>query len=157
MINALNMGSEEIFSDAHFMKEALREAQKAADLDEVPIGCVIVQNNRIIARAHNLTETLNDATAHAEMQAITAASNHTGSKYLTDCTLFVTLEPCLMCAGAIRWAQIRRIVFGAYDKKYGFGRMATETTHPKSAITGGILQDECSALLTDFFKTKRIN
>ncbi|MBE2245889.1 MAG: nucleoside deaminase [Candidatus Competibacteraceae bacterium] len=146
-----------MFSDAHFMREAIREARKAADVDEIPIGCVIVQNSRIVARAHNLTETLNDATAHAEMQAITAASNHVGSKYLPDCILYVTLEPCLMCAGAIRWSQIGRVVFGCYDKKYGFARFATEIAHPKADISGGVLQDECSALLTEFFKAKRIN
>src|SRR5262245_31092243 len=120
----------EIFSDTWFMREALREAEKALDKEEVPIGCVMVLQNRIIARGHNLTETLNDVTAHAEMQCITAAENYLGAKYLNECTLFITLEPCLMCAGALRWAQVGRIVFGAYDKKYGFGKFADEIVHP---------------------------
>lgn len=145
-----------LFTDEYFMKEALREAQKAADEDEVPIGCVIVSNNRIIARAHNLTETLNDITAHAEMQAITSASNYLGSKYLDECTIYITLEPCLMCAGALRWAQIGKIVYGATDKKYGFGKYIENITHPKTQVTGGIMQEECSRILSDFFKKKRM-
>ncbi|MCX7743420.1 MAG: nucleoside deaminase [Flavobacteriales bacterium] len=145
-----------IFTDEYFMKEALREAQKAAEEDEVPIGCVVVSNNRIIARAHNLTETLNDITAHAEMQAITSASNYLGSKYLDECTIYITLEPCLMCAGALRWAQIGRIVYGAPDKKYGFGRYIENITHPKTRVIGGVMQEECSRILSDFFKKKRM-
>jgi tRNA(adenine34) deaminase len=145
-----------LFTDEYFMKEALREAQKAAEEDEVPIGCVIVSNNRIIARAHNLTETLNDITAHAEMQAITSASNHLGSKYLDECTIYITLEPCLMCAGALRWAQIGRIVYGTTDKKYGFGKYIENITHPKTKVTGGVMQEECSRILSDFFKKKRM-
>ncbi len=145
-----------IFTDAYFMKEALREAKKAAEEDEVPIGCVVVCNNRIIARAHNLTETLNDITAHAEMQAITSASNHLGSKYLNDCTIYITLEPCLMCAGALRWAQIGRIVYGAADKKYGFGRYIGIITHPKTQVIGGVMAEECSLIISNFFKKKRM-
>jgi tRNA(adenine34) deaminase len=145
----------ELFSDAYFMREALREAEKAKDKDEVPIGCVIVLNNRVIARGHNLTETLNDVTAHAEMQSITAAENYLGAKYLNDCTIFITLEPCLMCAGALRWAQIGRIVFGAQDLKYGFGKFIENITHPKTTVTGGVMELECSTLITEFFKRKR--
>jgi tRNA(adenine34) deaminase len=149
------MDEIELFSDTWFMREALREAEKAKERDEVPIGCVIVLNNRIIARGHNLTETLNDVTAHAEMQSITAAENYLGAKYLNECTMFVTLEPCLMCAGALRWAQMGRIVFGAQDLKYGFGRYIENITHPKTIITGGVMEKECGQLLTDFFKRKR--
>lgn len=145
-----------IFTDEYFMKEALREAKKAAEEDEVPIGCVIVSNKRIIARAHNLTETLNDITAHAEMQAITSASNYLGAKYLNECTIYITLEPCLMCSGALRWAQIGRIVYGATDKKYGFRRYLKTITHPKTVVTGGILENECSHILSDFFRKKRL-
>ena len=145
-----------IFSDAHFMREALREAQKAHEKDEVPIGCVIVLNNRVIARGHNLTETLNDVTAHAEMQCITAAENYLGAKYLNDCTIYITLEPCLMCAGALRWAQIGRIVFGAPDQKYGFGKYIENIVHPKTVISGGVMEQECSQILTAFFKKKRL-
>jgi tRNA(adenine34) deaminase len=119
-----------VFSDEHFMREALKEAQKAFDADEVPVGAVVVCDDRIIARAHNLTERLTDVTAHAEMQAITAAANHLGGKYLVDCTLFVTLEPCIMCAGALHWAQFKRIVFGAYDQKRGFSPAGKR--HPAS-------------------------
>lgn len=146
----------EIFTDEYFMKEALREAKKAAEEDEVPIGCVVVSNNRIIARAHNLTETLNDITAHAEMQAITSASNYLGSKYLNECAIYITLEPCLMCAGALRWAQIGRIVYGATDKKYGLGKYIETIIHPKTVVTGGVLENECSRILSDFFRKKRM-
>jgi tRNA(adenine34) deaminase len=145
----------QLFSDENFMKEAIREALKAQVEDEVPIGCVVVQNNRIIARAHNLTETLNDITAHAEMQAITAAANHVGGKYLNECTIYITLEPCLMCAGALRWAQVGRIVFGAYDKKYGFGKYIEKITHPKTQVLGGVMEETCSKILSEFFKKKR--
>ncbi len=145
----------ELFSDTYFMREALREAEKANDKDEVPIGCIIVLNNRIIARGHNLTETLNDVTAHAEMQCITAAENYLGAKYLNDCTIYITLEPCLMCAGALRWAQMGRIVFGAPDLKYGFGRYIENIIHPKTVVEGGVMEKECSKILTSFFKRKR--
>jgi tRNA(adenine34) deaminase len=149
------MDEIELFSDTFFMKEALREATKAYEKDEVPIGCVVVLNNRVIARGHNLTETLNDVTAHAEMQCITAAENYLGAKYLTDCTIYITLEPCLMCAGALRWAQVQRIVFGATDIKYGFGKYIEHIVHPKTMVTGGIMDIECKEILTRFFKNKR--
>ena len=145
----------EPFSHEYFMREALREAQKAYDADEVPVGAVIVAQNRIIARAHNLTERLNDVTAHAEMQAITAAANAIGGKYLWDCTLYVTLEPCLMCAGALAWSQITHIVYGAADEKKGFSKANTKVLHPKTEVTAGILQDECVNLLKDFFNARR--
>lgn len=144
-----------VFSDEHFMREALKEARKAFDADEVPVGAVVVANNRIIARAHNLTERLIDVTAHAEMQAITAAANALGGKYLTDCTLYVTLEPCLMCAGALSWSQISRIVYGAADEKRGYGKLNQPVLHPKTVIEGGLLADECAKLLKDFFQKKR--
>lgn len=143
-----------VHSDEHFMKQALKEAQNAYDADEVPVGAVIVYNQRIIARAHNLTERLTDVTAHAEMQAITAASEAMGGKYLNDCTLFVTLEPCLMCAGALRWSQISRVVYGATDQKHGFTKQL-KVLHPKTKIDSGVMEDECSALLTQFFRSKR--
>lgn len=149
------MDEIELYTDAFFMRDALREAIKAMDKDEVPIGCVIVLNNRIIARGHNLTETLNDVTAHAEMQCITAAENYLGAKYLNDCTIYITLEPCLMCAGALRWAQVGRIVFGAPDIKYGFGKYIENIVHPKTMVIGGVMETECSDLLTAFFKKKR--
>ena len=138
-----------------FMHEALIEAHKALEHNEIPIGAVIVVKERIIARGHNLTETLQDITAHAEMQVITAAENFFGVKYLTDCTLYVTLEPCAMCAGAIGWAQIPHLVYGAKDEKRGFTHFAPHSLHPKIKITAGILEDECKALLVDFFKKKR--
>lgn len=137
------------------MREALREAHKAYERDEVPIGCVIVSHNRIIARGHNLTETLNDVTAHAEMQAITSAAEYLGGKYLTDCTLYVTLEPCVMCAGALKWAQISRIVFGAADAKGGYARLNAPVLHPKTEVIQGVLEEECRSLLQEFFRGKR--
>lgn len=137
------------------MKEALKEAHKALERDEVPVGAVIVCKNQVIARSHNLTETLHDVTAHAEMQAITSAANNLGGKYLNDCTLFVTLEPCVMCAGAAGWAQMGRIVFGAYDEKRGYSGIAKKALHPKTVITGGILQNESAELLKLFFQKKR--
>jgi tRNA(adenine34) deaminase len=141
--------------DIRYMREALKEAQKAFDRDEVPVGAVVVCKDRIIARAHNLTETLHDVTAHAEMQAFTAASNFLGGKYLKDCTLYVTLEPCLMCAGATFWTQITRVVYGAADDKRGY-HLHTETPfHPKTQVSGGVLAPECADLLTTYFKTKR--
>ena len=141
--------------DTYFMHKALDEARVAFDMDEIPVGAVVVCQNRIIAGAHNLTERLCDVTAHAEMQAITAAANSLGGKYLTDCTLYVTLEPCVMCAGAIGWAQIGRVVFGAADDKRGYRRFAPETLHPKTEVTSGVLADACSALLREFFAKKR--
>jgi tRNA(adenine34) deaminase len=144
-----------MYSDEHYMKQALMEAQKAFERDEVPVGTVIVCNDRIIARGHNLTETLNDVTAHAEMQAITAAAGFLGGKYLTDCTIYVTVEPCVMCAGALGWSQVSRIVFGARDEKRGFLRFAPLSIHPKTVVTEGVMADECSNLMKSFFLRKR--
>lgn len=141
--------------DEQYMQRALDEARAALKAGEIPIGCVIVCKDRIIARAHNLTETLCDVTAHAEMQAITAAANQLGGKYLTECTLYVTVEPCVMCAGAIGWAQIPRIVYGTTDEKRGYHEYAPYAMHPKATVTGGILEDECRQLMQDFFKQKR--
>ena len=143
------------YTDEFFMKEALKEAHKAMERDEVPIGAVIVCNNAIIARTYNLTETLNDVTAHAEMQAFTAATHHLGAKYLNDCTLYVTLEPCPMCAGASYWSQISRIVYGADDKKRGFTGIDPNMLHPKTEVVSGVLAEECGGLLKEFFKEKR--
>ena len=137
------------------MREALREARKSFERDEVPVGAVVVANGKIIARAHNLTETLNDVTAHAEMQAITCAASYLGGKYLKDCTLYVTFEPCLMCAGALYWTQIPRIVYGATDVKRGFSLWPSSPLHPATTLTGGVLAKECADILTDFFKKKR--
>lgn len=142
-------------SKEHYMKAALDEAFKAFERQEVPVGAVIVCNDTIIARGHNLTETLNDPTAHAEMQAITAATNWLGGKYLTDCTIFVTLEPCGMCAGALGWSQISGLVFGASDDNKGYRTISDSLLHPKTKVEGGILEKECKELLTRFFKTKR--
>ena len=142
------------FDDTYFMKRALLEAEKAFDKGEVPVGAIIVLNNQIIARAHNLTETLNDVTAHAEMQAFTAASDFLGGKYLKDCTLYVTLEPCQMCAGASYWTQINKVVFGAHDTQRGFQVMGTQL-HPKTKIVSGILENECSQIIKRFFVEKR--
>lgn len=144
-----------IHSDEHFMREALKEAKKAFAADEVPIGAVVVCDNRIIARAHNYTERLNDVTAHAEMQAFTAAANTLGGKYLKDCTLYVTMEPCVMCAGASMWTQVKRIVFGAHDPKRGFMKTDPNILHPKTTITGGLLENECGELVREFFRSKR--
>jgi len=145
----------EPFNDEYFMKKAFSEALQAFDKGEVPIGAVVVAGGKIIARAHNLTETLNDVTAHAEMQAITAAANLLGGKYLNDCVLYVTLEPCVMCAGALAWAQIGKIVYGASDEKRGFKKFAPKSMHPKTEITGGVLEIECSELLQEFFRQRR--
>lgn len=142
------------FDDAYFMKRAFQEAEKAFDKNEVPIGAVIVMNDKIIARAHNLTETLNDVTAHAEMQAFTAAADFLGGKYLRDCTLYVTLEPCQMCAGASYWAQIGKIVYGATEENRGFKAMGTKL-HPKTKVVSGVLGEECGRLLKRFFIEKR--
>ena len=142
--------------DEVYMERALEEARAAFDAGEVPVGAVVVCRGRVIARAHNLTETLTDVTAHAEMQAITMAANELGGKYLTDCTLYVTVEPCPMCAGAIGWAQLPRIVYGAPDEKRGFRRYAPNVLHPKAECIGGVLEDECRELIQEFFKRKRI-
>ena len=142
-------------SDEYFMQQALAEAREAAEQGEVPIGAVVVCADRIVARAHNLTETLVDVTAHAEMQAITAAANYLGGKYLTDCTLYVPVEPCLMCAGALAWSQIARVVYGADDDKRGFHTFCTAPFHKRTQITSGVLADECAKLITDFFRSRR--
>ena len=142
-------------SDEYFMQQALAEAREAAEQGEVPIGAVVVCADRIVARAHNLTETLVDVTAHAEMQAITAAANYLGGKYLTDCTLYVTVEPCLMCDGALAWSQIARVVYGADDDKRGFHTFCTAPFHKRTQITSGVLADECAKLITDFFRSRR--
>jgi tRNA(adenine34) deaminase len=144
-----------IFSDEYFMNEALKEARKAFDEGEVPVGAVIVCNDRIVARAHNLTETLHDVTAHAEMQAFTAASDFLNSKYLQNCTLYVTLEPCTMCAGAAYWTQIGRIVYGAEDEKRGFSLSHSPVLHPSTQVEKGVLAKACSELMTAFFQDKR--
>ncbi len=143
------------FTDEYFMKEALKEAGKAYDLDEVPVGAVIVINDQIIARAHNLTEQLTDVTAHAEMQAFTAAASFLGGKYLQDCTLYVTLEPCVMCAGAAFWTQIGKIVYGAADEKRGYTKVNKKMLHPGTEVISGILEQECASIMTAFFKNKR--
>ena len=144
-----------MFDDAYYMKQALAEARVAAGRGEVPVGAVVVCKDRIIARAHNLTETLHDVTAHAEMQAITSAADVLGGKYLKDCTLYVTVEPCVMCAGAIAWAQTGRLVFGAADEKRGYRRYAPQALHPKTVVSEGILADECALLMKDFFSVRR--
>ncbi len=142
-------------TDEQYMRHALAEARQALQRDEVPIGAVVVCAGRIIGRGHNLTETLTDATAHAEMQAITAASQYLGGKYLPDCTLYVTVEPCVMCAGAIGWAQVGRLVYGAPDEKRGYRRFAPQALHPRTEVTAGVLAGECGQLVKDFFQTKR--
>jgi len=144
-----------IFTPEYFMKEALKEAQKAFDKDEVPVGAIIVSNNTIIARTHNLTQQLNDVTAHAELMAITSATEALGGKYLSDCQLYVTLEPCVMCGGALFWSQISSIYFGASDEQRGAGRLSENIYHPKTKIIGGIMKDECGELIKNFFKEKR--
>lgn len=142
-------------SDEHYMRQALKEAEQAFKADEVPVGVVVVWKDRIIARGHNLTERLNDVTAHGEMQSITAAAEHVGGKYLKDCTLYVTLEPCVMCAGALHWAQLGRVVFGAFDEKAGYRRIGAALLHPKTQVVGGVLEAECADLIKAFFKRKR--
>ena len=141
--------------DKFYMRQALMEAEKAAERDEVPVGAIVVCRDRVIARAHNLTETLNDVTAHAEMQAITAAANYLGGKYLNDCTLYVTVEPCVMCAGAIAWAQMGRLVIGAMDDKRGYQKYAPHALHPKTVVIENVMAEECASLMKDFFKRKR--
>ncbi|MCL1821458.1 MAG: nucleoside deaminase [Prolixibacteraceae bacterium] len=144
-----------LFSDEYFMRKALQEAREAFAKGEIPVGAVVVSAGKIIARGHNLTQLLKDVTAHAEMQAITSAANLLGGKYLNDCTVYVTLEPCAMCAGALAWAQTGRIVFGATDEKRGFSKFAPAILHPKTEVTGGILEEECTALMKNFFDKKR--
>jgi tRNA(adenine34) deaminase len=143
------------FNDEYFMRQALQEAFKAVEADEVPVGAVVVANNQIIARAHNLTERLHDVTAHAEMQAITAAAEYLGGKYLSGCTLYVTVEPCVMCAGALYWSQLDKVVFGTRDEKRGAGRFQQQLYHPKTVVTNGVLEKECAELIQLFFKNKR--
>ena len=143
------------FNDNHFMKEALKEANKALRKDEIPVGCVIVCENKVIARGHNFTERLNDVTAHAEMQAFTSASDFLGGKYLNECTLYVTLEPCVMCGGASYWTQLKKLVYGAKDVQRGYSQLSENILHPKTEVISGIMATECSKLLTEFFKTKR--
>ncbi|MDF0719215.1 nucleoside deaminase [Kaistella sp. PBT33-4] len=143
-----------MFTDEYFMRVALQEAEAALEKEEVPVGCIIVSNGRIIARAHNLTEVLNDVTAHAEMQAITSAANYLGGKYLLNCTLYVTLEPCVMCSGALTWSQISKVVIGARDPQRGFINKNL-SLHPKTEVVTGVLESECAAIVRDFFKSRR--
>lgn len=142
--------------DIFYMKQALQEAKCAFEEDEIPVGAVVVCGDHIIARAHNLTERLSDVTAHAEMQAITAASEYLGGKYLNDCTLYVTVEPCIMCAGALGWSQIGRVVYGAADEKRGFRRFAQQALHPKTQLVSGVMEEECASLMKEFFLRKRM-
>jgi tRNA(adenine34) deaminase len=144
-----------VFNDEYFMQQALTEAEQAAAEDEVPVGAVIVADGRVIARAHNLTETLCDPTAHAEMQAITAATSVLGGKYLTDCTLYVTVEPCPMCAGALAWAQTSRVVYGAPDEKRGYTTVSARLLHPRTEVKSGVLSERCAELMKSFFRDKR--
>jgi tRNA(adenine34) deaminase len=153
-LNSYFCNMENIFTDEYFMKKALQEAEMAFDKGEIPVGAIIVIDNKIIARSHNLTELLNDVTAHAEMQSITAAANFLGGKYLVGCTLYVTLEPCQMCAGALYWSQISKIVFGARDEQRGFIRMGTQL-HPKTTVVSGVLANEASELMKRFFAERR--
>jgi len=145
---------ENIFTDEYFMKKALQEAEAAFAKGEIPVGAVIVVDDKVIARTHNLTELLHDVTAHAEMQAITSAANFLGGKYLTGCTLYVTLEPCQMCAGALYWSQISKVVFGAADEKRGYRAMGTQL-HPKTEVVTGVMEEQCSILVKDFFRQRR--
>lgn len=147
--------SENPETDERYMRAALEEAHKALECGEIPVGAVVVADGRIIGRGHNLTETLHDVTAHAEMQAVTAATEQLGGKYLDQCTLYVTLEPCVMCAGAMGWAQVGRVVFGADDPKRGFQRYAPQALHPRCTVTAGVLRDECARLMRDFFRSQR--
>jgi tRNA(adenine34) deaminase len=144
-----------VFSDEYFMKEAMKEAGKAFGMEEIPVGAVVVNQQRIIARAHNMTEKLNDVTAHAEMIAITSAANYLGAKYLADCSIYITLEPCVMCAAALKWAQVGRLVFGAPDPREGFSRLHTTILHPKTEVVPGILAEPSSHLLKEFFLKRR--
>ena len=152
---SFELNANDMENDTRYMTMALAEAQKALAMGEVPIGCVIVADGQVVGRGHNLTETLQDVTAHAEMQAITAATNTLGGKYLSQCTLYVTVEPCVMCAGAIGWSQIRRVVYGAADEKRGFMTYAPKALHPKCTISSGVLEEECRQLIQSFFAKKR--
>ncbi|HEY5826362.1 MAG TPA: nucleoside deaminase [Cyclobacteriaceae bacterium] len=145
----------DLYTDEYFMREALKEARKAFDLGEIPVGAVVVCQNKILARSHNQTELLTDATAHAEMLAVTAAANHLGSKYLNECTLYVTLEPCVMCAGALHWTQLQKLVYGADDIQRGYSLVSTPLLHPKTQVVKGIKTEECSELVIEFFKRLR--
>ena len=144
-----------VTADERYMRKALEEARRAFDADEIPVGAVVVCGDQIIARGHNLTEMLHDVTAHAEMQAITAAAEHLGGKYLDVCTLYVTVEPCIMCAGAIGWSQLGRLVYGASDPKRGYSFFAPKALHPKTKVVSGVLEEECGALMKEFFQRKR--
>ena len=144
-----------MLDDTYFMKQALAEAKKAFAKGEVPIGAVVVCNQQIIARAHNFTETLHDVTAHAEMQAITAAASYLGAKYLNDCILYVTVEPCVMCAGALYWSKVAKVVYGASEDKYGYAKKVPLALHPKTEVVAGVMADECAQIMKDFFITKR--
>ena len=144
-----------VYTDEHFMREAIRQAQYAFEEGEIPVGAVVVAGNKIIARAYNQTERLNDVTAHAEMLALTAAANHLGGKYLTDCTLYVTLEPCNMCAGALYWGQLKKLVFGASDEKRGYSKMTPSLLHPKTVVVKDVMRDECKSLVDEFFRQLR--
>ena len=155
MFKTTEMSDILILNDEYFMREALKEAKRADSEDEIPVGAVIVCNDKIIARTHNLTETLNDVTAHAEMQAITSAENAIGGKFLEECTLYVTLEPCVMCAGACYWARFKKIVYGAKDPKRGASILEKSIYHPKTEIKGGIMAEECGTIISEFFKRKR--
>lgn len=155
MNNLLPIANSQSPHDTRYMQLAIAEAQKAYAMGEIPVGCVIVADNQVVGRGHNLTETLADVTAHAEMQAITAAANTLGGKYLSQCTIYVTVEPCVMCAGAIGWAQIRRVVFGTADEKRGFTIFAPNALHPKCAVSSGVLEAECRQLMQSFFAEKR--
>lgn len=145
----------DLYTDEYFMREALKEAKKAFDQGEIPVGAVVVCQNKILARSHNQTELLTDATAHAEMLAVTAAANHLGSKYLNECTLYVTLEPCVMCAGALHWTQLQKLVYGASDVQRGYSLVSTPLLHPRTEVVKGIKKDECSSLVLEFFKKMR--
>jgi tRNA(adenine34) deaminase len=145
-----------IFTDEYYMRLALKEAVYAFEDDEVPVGAIVICNNKIIGKGHNQTERLKDVTAHAEMIAITAASNYLGSKFLEDCTLYVTLEPCLMCAAALKWARIARLVYGAHDAKAGYSLVKSKVLHPKTEVFSGVMEDECGSLISEFFRQKRM-
>jgi len=145
----------ELFSEEYFMKKALEEAVRAYEMGEVPVGAIVVSNNHIIAKAHNNTEQLHDVTAHAEIMAITSAANYLQSKYLQECTLYVTLEPCVMCAGALNWAQLGKLVYGAIDEKNGFMTVGRSILHPKTKVSYGVLEEDCGKLMTSFFRNKR--
>lgn len=147
--------SQVIMDDTYYMKLALREAQMAYHAGEIPIGCVMVCRDTVVARCHNMTQRLTDVTAHAEMQAITAASEQLGGKYLNDCTLYVTVEPCIMCAGALGWAQLGRLVFGCPDEKRGYQRFAPQALHPRTTVQTGVMEQECAELMTSFFRSRR--